>query len=432
MAQDLSAWHLITKIILRQIGTYLVSFLILFGVGSVFCLPAVAQESAEEQSVQTSSAIASATDYSIPSAPAYAFLDASPSAVHTPHFPRDFRVDWLIQGNQLASNLAIEAAPVWLFGFGNVSASEYRKKSWAMQSLSTLNVSAATVGEGQNRSLSIAGKLTLYQESNPVADTSYTNQLSRTLGFSEAQTRAQDTIDNVVFRAFKDTTLTEAQRQAIDRLADQATQFGEFDPSSVSAYRSLSKENKRELEPRVQKLREAHQTMKDVSEMTAQRLRSIKKQYEREHWNDTRVDLAGGRVYGFTTSASVQQLDSLSLDSAGWGAWVNGATGFGTEDWLFSGLARAIDRGEAETYFVGGNLRYGGGDANFFVETGYRWGDRPVETLVSYGGSISISPKLNVQFGLRNSFNGDLELQGLSPKIKLNGKASELLNAIPL
>lgn len=403
-----------------------------FVLAVALCPPSAAQTSAKEKSVQASTSIASATDYSIPAAPAYAFLGASPSAVHTPHFPRDFRVDWLVQGNQLASDLAVEAAPVWIFAFGDVSAPEYRDLPWAARVASTLNVSAATVGEGRERSLSIAGKMTLYQASNPVSDTSYTGRLSRALGFSEAQTQAQNKIDEVVRQAYLDTTLTESQRQAIDQIADSATQFGEFDLSAIAAYRNLSLEEKRRIGPSIEKIRQARQAMTEVSEATAQRLRSIKRQYEREHWNDTRVDVAGGRVYDFTSAASLRQLDSLSLERAGWGAWVNGATGFGTEDWLLSGLARAIDRGESETYFVGGNVRYGGDDANFFVEAAYRWGDRPVETLVSYGGSFSISPTLNVQFGLRNSFNGDLELRGLSPKIKLNGKASELLSAVPL
>lgn len=393
---------------------------------------AVAQTSAQEQATRTSSAIASATDYSIPSAPAYAFLDASPAAVRTPHFPRDFRVDWLIEGDALASNLAIEAAPVWLLAFRDVSAPAYRALSWPLQSLSTLDVSVATVGEGQQRTLSVAGKVTLYQASNPVADSSYTGRLSRALRFSEAQTQAQNEIDEVVLQAQRNDALTEAQRRAVTQLADQATQFGDFEPASVAEYRRLPGSEKKEIDPSVRRLRRAHETMSQVSESTAQRLRSLKRRYEEAHWNDTRVDVAGGRVYEFSGPARLQRVDSLSLSSAGWGGWVNAATGFGTEHWLLSGLARAIDRGGATTYFVGGNLRYGGTDSNFFVEYGYRWGDRPEETLVSYGGSLSISPKLNVQFGLRNRFDGDWELQGLSPKIKLNGKASELLGSLPL
>jgi len=397
----------------------------------LLCGPVAAQDRAQEKTTQGSSALASATDYSIPAAPAYAFLDASPAAVHTPHFPRDFRVDWLLQDDRLASNLAVEAAPVWLFAFDDVSAPAYRELSWAARTASTLNVSAATVGEGSERSLAVSVKFTLYQENDPVADSSYTGRLSRALGFSRKQTRTQNRIDDVVVRAYADTALTEAQRQALSALADQATAFGAFDPSTASAYRRLPAAAKQEIAAHIDTLRTAHRAMTTVSDATERRLRSIKQAYERAHWNDTRVDVAGGRVYGFSQAARVSQADSLSLRSAGWGAWVNGATGLGTQDWLLSGLARAVVRDERQTYFVGGNVRYGGDDANAFVEGGYRWGDRPVETIVAYGGSFSLTSGLDVQLGLRNRFDADLTLTGLAPKVKLNGRTSALLGPLP-
>jgi hypothetical protein len=397
----------------------------------LLCSSVIGQPTAQERSAQASSALAQATDYSIPAAPAYAFLDASPAAVHTPHFPRDFRVDWLLQDDRLASNLAVEAAPVWLVAFDDVSAPAYRDLSWAARTVSTLNMSAATVGEGSERSLALSVKVTLYRASDPVADSSYTGRLSRALGFSEKQTRTQNRIDGVVTRAYADTTLTAAQKQAVSALGDQATEFGPFEPSKAAAYRGLSAAAKREIADRVDTLRTAHRAMTTVSDATEQRLRAIKTAYERAHWNAPRVDVAAGRVYGFSQAARVSQADSLSLRSAGWGAWINGATGFDTTDWLLSGLARAITRDDTQTFFAGGNVRYGGDDAHAFVEGGYRWGDRPVETIVAYGGSFSVTSGLNVQFGLRHRFDAALTLEGLAPKVKLNGRTSKVLGPLP-
>lgn len=385
---------------------------------------------AEEFGAQKSSAIARATDYSIPSAPALGFLDAGPAAVHTPHFPRDFRLDWLLQDGQIASDLAIEAAPVWLFGFEDVSAAEYRSLPTVARTLSTFNVSVATTANGRQRTLAAAAKLTLYRASDPVADTSYTNRLSRALGFSAAQTQAQNEIDEVVIEAAD--ALSDRQFQVVDALADRATQFGEFKPSSLSAYQRLPQEEKRTIASYVQRLEEAHRAMQAVSDATADQLRAIRRQYEQAHWNDARLDVAAGRVYTFDQFAGAGRLDSLSLAATEWGAWLNGATGLGTQDWLVSGLVRVLDREGETTYFVGGNVRYGGDDANFFVEYARRWGDRSVESLVSYGGSLSLMPQLNVQFGLRTTFDGTLRLDGLAPTIKLNGQTAGLLSSIPL
>lgn len=405
-----------------------------FALGLLLIVPSWAtaqQDEAQKYGTQKRSALARATDYSIPSVPALAFLDASPSTVHTPHFPRDLRVDWLIQDGQLASDLAIEAAPIWLFAFDEISAPEYRVLSSASRMLSTFNVSVATTRKGQHRLLALAGKVTVYQSSDPVADTSYTNRLSRALSFTRAQTQAQNTIDEIVLRAFEDTSLTESQRQAVDALGDMATQFGEFDPSSVSKYSRLSASGKQGITSYVNQLRDAHETMKDITDVTVQRLRSIRQAYEREHWNDTRVDVAAGRRYMFSSTVDGQHLDRLSLNTSSWGLWVNGATGFDTQNWLFSGLVRAFNRADGRNYFAGGNLRYGDDDANVFVEYAHRWGDHSVDHLVAYGGSISLTPRLNVQFGLRSRFDGAVVLRGLSPTMKLNGQTAEFLSSVP-
>lgn len=384
------------------------------------------------QPTQTSTAVAKATDYSIPAAPAFAFLDAGPATVHTPYVPRDFRIDWLLQDGQVASDLAIEAAPVWILGFGGVSAAEYRDLHPAVRTLSTLNVSVATTESGTQRTLAGAVKLTLYQKSDPVADADYTDELSRALQFTPAQTEAQNQLRDIVIDADNDASLTTQQKTAVRRLKDDATQVGDFDPSTVEAYDRLSVTAKNDLRTYLARLEEAHRALATITEATVEQLRAIRQQYERTHWNDARLDAAAGRLYRFGRTAGTGSLDSLSLVGTEWGGWLNGATGLGTQDWLVSGLARVLANDGDATYFVGGNVRYGGDDATLFVEYARRWGNRPPESLVSYGGSFSLSPQLNVQFGLRTTFDDDLRLDGLAPTIKLNGQTTDLLNALPL
>lgn len=400
----------------------------------------------------TEAKIAQATDFSIPSAPAFALLDVSPANVHTPAYPRDFKVDWIVNDDQLASNIAIQAAPVWIFGFENVSASGYRDLSPIVRQLSSLELSAATTQQGNNRFLAAAAKLNLYNAADPLADASYTTALSDALSFSDKQTQTQNQLFDLIKYVKEDSTAidtadtengirdsvstyTQAQQNAVEKLAGQAGKFGPFNPLDVKEYKELSPGARQEIRDVVDRMKELHEDLQNVKTKIAGKLREVKQKYEVEHWNAFRLDVAGGPVY----RPESPQLDSLSLTSPteGWGGWMTGAWGFGTDRLLATGMARAItaDTGHDDNqarYFVGVNLRYRYGSSldNAFVEYIRRFGDRPNRHEIAYGGSLDLTERLNVQFGLRTAYDDDLDLRDLRPTIKLNGKATDLLGAL--
>ena len=142
----------------------------LFAVGWPAAVAPVQAQGVLTDTSTTSEAVAKATDFSIPSAPAFALLDVSPANVHTPAYPRDFKVDWVVNDDQLVSNLALEAAPVWIFGFKNVTASDYRDLNPVLRQLSSLDVSVATAQQSGNQFLSAALKINVYNAADPLAD----------------------------------------------------------------------------------------------------------------------------------------------------------------------------------------------------------------------------------------------------------------------
>jgi len=406
---------------------------IAFSILGLLILPPDGHAQSPEDSSPSPEKVAKATDFSIPNAPAFSLLDASPSNVHTPAYPRDFNVDWVLNDNQLASNIAIQIAPVWIFGFENVSASDYRDLNPVVRQLSSLDISVATTEESNARFLTAAAKLTLFNAADPLGDAEYTTALSNAIRLPNEQTRIQNQLDALAFEAEADTTYTPEQLNAISGLTSEAQTFGDFAPEQVESYAGLSSAEKRELRSLVEQVKTLHQELQAITDGIETRLRRTKRQYEREHWNAARVDVAGGRVLQYNSP----QLDSLTLASTGWGGWINAASGLGTERVLATGMARAVT---AETaldatqmrYFLGVNLRYRYGSSlnNAFVEYIRRFGDRPSRHEFAYGGSVTLTDRLNVQFGLRTSFNDDLALRALRPTIKLNGKATDLLGAL--
>lgn len=92
---------------------------------------------------------AKATEFSIPSSPAFNMLNENtPSRIERYASLHDFKVDWSLtngqQGYTLSPGLAIEAQPVWLLFFDQAGAARYRNASPLLRLLSTLSLSAGT------------------------------------------------------------------------------------------------------------------------------------------------------------------------------------------------------------------------------------------------------------------------------------------------
>jgi len=183
-----------------------------------------------------------------------------------------------------------------------------------------------------------------------------------------------------------------------------------------------------------------------------------------EHWNNSSLDVAFGRVYSYKTD-SIGSLKSLRLNrNTGWGGWLNGSLGIGSR-WLLSGLFRTswyeeelefllrdkstleevTQKAVAENtlYTMGMNLRYGGPIYTFFLEFLYekKGLKTPVEALndvfttpggfdivgssvkwdivhpnsLSFGGDWRISRSIILNYGMRCVFDSRWKMQTFTP-----------------
>ena len=80
------------------------------------------------------------SEFTIPSAPAFSLLGATPEMVTRPGTVQDFKVDWRIKNYNLAPDLALEMQPFWAFYYDRKGLDEYRKATPFMKTLSTLKL----------------------------------------------------------------------------------------------------------------------------------------------------------------------------------------------------------------------------------------------------------------------------------------------------
>ena len=393
------------------------------GVLLVFALTLMPRAHAQDQV----SNVAQATDFSIPASPAFALLDVNPAKVHTPGFPRDFRIDWITREGRLVSDLALEVAPIWLLGFNDATATEYQQANRFLQTLSTLNLSVGTAQKGDEFFLSASAKVSLFRAVDPMTDASYLKDLTDALSFAPGEKVVLRRFSNLEEKADDDTSLGDDQAEAVFELIKEARNSVVFIPDSVAAYASLPAGDKNALAPYIDEINTIQADLVPIAEATSAALRSVREAYERKHWNSTRLDLGAGRVWTYDNPA----LDSLRFQDAGLGVWLNGAYGFGTERWLLSGLGRLLEEAGETTYFLGANVRYGFNDINLFIEYVFEsLADGDLHTI-SYGGVFALSSEFTVEFGLRTPLESEFETSRFLPVVKVNGRAlNELVSPL--
>ena len=332
--------------------------------------------------LNTTEEIVKETEFSIPSAPAFAMLDATPEFIIRPGTLRSFKVDWRIQNYQVAPDLALQAPIFWYLLYARPGGlKKFQDASPVMKMLSTLDLSFCTAALMDVNHMAVAGKINLYTARDPLLDKKYLKRVQK----------------DVIAEA----------NQLRDELRDL-------------------KNNKRSLtekEEIVQADKDIFDMENRLRRMEADKLEEIKlarEEYLREHWNTTMVDLAGGLIYTYDNAA----LDSLRLQYQGYAVWVNGCMGIGASS-LVSGVVRYLKKGDRNQVMTGVSYRYGSPRYNFFVETLYQFNsiydptidDRfsKPEISLAYGGDFRLSRNILLNFALRTNFDQDFNFLKLIP-----------------
>lgn len=316
-----------------------------------------------------------ATNFSVPSSVAFTLLDVNPSQVNRPGFSKDFKFDWLVKDNKIVSNLAVETQPLWLFFYKNTSYQDLIKKKWFGKMLSSLSVSVGTSSKDSIHSLAWGAKVNLYSAKNPIYNEEYIKKIG--------QFFTNTPLENEYYR------LKTKCRLETDEAAKNECQ---------SQLDSLGKLYQKELE--------VYLKSQD----------GYIEQYEKDNWNSTIIDLGFGKVYNYLS----ESIDSLTFSNQGGGVWISGNFGIGKKI-LINGMVKYSEIRKNSFTTIGANFRYGGLNANFFIEGLYNAtnNDNLNKITIAYGGDIRFKT-FALQFGLRTDYTNDFNLKNLVPVVNFN------------
>ncbi len=336
--------------------------------------------------------VAKSTEFSIPASPAYQLLDASSTLVAQPTVVRDFKVDWSLRSYSISPNIAIEVQPIWEIMYNKAQLTKYRKTTPFMRALSTLSLSAGTFQKDNSNSAALAAKMTLWRELDPLMDNEYY------LGLEEE------------YLEMKKNLVTQIKNAKIN-----------YDTLKIGKLKKDARVQLKALEDQMQR----------IDPDQRQKLKDMRSEYIKNHWNSSQVEVAIGRVFSFEQF----NLDSLNLRGSGFGVWANGSKGFG-QNWLLTGTARYSSlEGKKDTITFqnkvlsgGVSMRYGSGRTNVFVETIASFREKnildaenpkPVYTI-AYGGDFLLSNSVRLCFGLRTIYNDKMQFRNFVPVASVN------------
>ena len=267
------------------------------------------------------------TEVSIPSAPAFALLGVNPEMVLRPADLKSFKVDWRLKNYVLAPDLAIEAQPLWHFHYKNKSFNEYAGISAFEKKLSTLSFSFGTAKIDNINHASVALKMNLFSDNDPLTDATLMSRLQNEYNASVLDIQHQ--MDSI---------------RVLRRSTEDPARKGELE----STLETLE----------VEKQSQANQ-MRD-------KYRSAIEEHYLNNWNRTMLDAAMGLVYTYDNAGT----DSLKAKRAGMSFWINGSLRAGKHGMLggIVKLTRVID---SSNKLIGVSYRYGDSRYNFFVELAF-------------------------------------------------------------
>lgn len=329
----------------------------------------------------TSEEIAKSTEFTIPAAPAFILLNTTPAQITQPSNVRDFKIDWTLKTYRLSPNIALQAQPIWLLAFDKKPIKKYQQTSGFVKMLSTLDLSLGTIQSDQNSQLAVAAKLNLYRQNDPLLDSKLLEKMDAEL--ASAQQEKQQEIRKLQKQL--DTLLNHGDIKAIKEQIE-----------------TLQNEKIR--------------LTKDQKE----KLFAIRNDYLKDNWNTSTIDFAFGKVFVYDKP----ELDSLHINSAGFGLWLNGCKGLG-KHFLLSSMVKYVAMKDtanlASNNLVAGlNLRYGNEQYNFFGELLVDWTigefwdfstgqaivlrrDEP-KLVLAYGGDFKVGRNVLINFGIRTIY----------------------------
>ncbi|MBK8042451.1 MAG: hypothetical protein IPK21_07185 [Haliscomenobacter sp.] len=347
------------------------------------------------------------TEVSIPSAPAFALLGVNPEMVLRPADLKSFKVDWRLKNYVLAPDLAIEAQPLWHFHYKNKSFNEYAGISAFEKKLSTLSFSFGTAKIDNINHASVALKMNLFSDNDPLTDATLMSRLQNEYNASVLDIQHQ--MDSI---------------RVLRRTTEDPARKGELE----STLETLE----------VEKQSQANQ-MRD-------KYRSAIEEHYLNNWNRTMLDAAMGLVYTYDNAGT----DSLKAKRAGMSFWINGSLRAGKHGMLggIVKLTRVID---SSNKLIGVSYRYGDSRYNFFVELAFEnlgnyfdenlvdafdeeeyFAPKYIEDLgsgwfnfnnektlnqytIAYGGDFKLSRNILLNFALRTKFTDKLKMDKLVP-----------------
>jgi hypothetical protein len=396
--------------------------LFLYSLLFIAMAPLLAQETDNGEGVSREDRVAKATEFAIPSSPAFNMLNANtPSRIERYSSLRDIKVDWSLTNGQsgytLSPGLGIEVLPVWMVMFDRAAAAKYRKASPFLSTLSTISISMGTNASNSKNWLSWAAKINLYRQHDPLSDVRFLKQLEKTGKIKK-----------------------DSLRRIASTQHNQKYALSKRDPNYKNQLAAISDSIEMTLE-----------AIKQVDREESEQLLEAREKYIGKHWNSAFCDLAFGRLYAYEQSQKVisrvfesltepGKVDtvffvtnhSLKTRRAGFAAWVSGGLGIG--DWgMVSGMARLGKKPSLLTDTVGTqisfglNFRYGTRRYNFFIEGFYDHETYPINeettaqfrqkfVMVTIGGDWRISRNVVLSFGIRqtrDTENGTLVMQPL-------------------
>lgn len=373
----------------------------------IFCSLGTAQEEYfddyYDEAASVSEELVRRSEFNIPSTPAFALLGVTPEMVTRPGVVQDFKVDWRIKNYTLAPDLALEAQPFWVLYYDRKGLSAYREASPLMKTLSTLSVSFGTAKMDGLNHFAYSLKLNLYREKDPVSDSELIQQMAEDLA------QAEDPIKEKI-----------------------AYLKSELDTASTQEVRLMVREE----------IYRSREELSSLRRNVKQQLIDVQHQYMQENWNSDAVDFAFGRVSTYNND-----LDSLNIEKAGVGLWINGAKGIGRNG-LLTGITKLKFIGENTDFMVGASYRFGGYRFSFYGEVVYEnlrnhsengfsedelfaykyerdlgngWAkfDKALVGIsqwnLTYGGDFRLSNGILLNFSLRTRLDENLKFKRLLP-----------------
>lgn len=380
----------------------------------LFCsllLPFSGKAQTDDGEAIDTTAIQKATEFNIPASGAFTLLGGKPSEVTTPGFTKDIKLDYFVNKFSLNPNIAFDFQPVWLFGFKNMSWSDYRRTSAVARFLSTANISLGTRQDNDSiHHLAYSLKFTI-QSKDPLHDKDY-----------------RDGIRNVLSEILKNREAAELPlSMAIMKKTNQIKRLDkEADAESI-----------RMLNKSIDSLANKMNALLDVSQEELEKaVKEYAEQYIAKNRQRFKMDVGVGQLNTYQNA----ELPKLGMNKQGIGLWLNPSWGFtpakvfdknnqkNTDKVIFSGLIKYIKTDSVNLQYYGGNIRYGTSHIDLFAEYIYVNNAGILAQTIAYGGSYKLGSNKLIEFGLRTNYDKDFNFSSMTPVISFNWKlAPDLL-----